>query len=524
MNSVDRRSLFKGSGLAAFALAGPLGGLMAEQAKASTNAQGAQTAPAASPYGPIAPVRDLATGLFLLQLPSGFSYRSMSWTNDLMSDGNRVNGAHDGMAVVRVGTGRNPDTFLIRNHELGGGRAMTVNGNPGAFFDNTTISGQSLAGGCTVLRVRGGQLVESYNTLGGTIVNCAGGKTLWNSWLSCEETTNGTANGLNQNHGYVFDVSTNPLQTVATPIRDMGRFSHEATATDPVTNYIYQTEDARNNAAFYRFKPNDTSRTYGSLSNGGVLQAAKVVGIDKANLLALAGTRPSDVAQVGQAFAIEWVTIPTPDSPPTTNNETGINNPDTGVRNVSGPFRQARDRGALRMSRGEGLWYHNGVIYITDTSFGYESSGNPPRAGRGLGCVWAYRPSTTNPDQGTLTLVYAAANRIAGNNPDNICVSPTGGILYMEDGSAVVDEFGAGNRVMGLTNAGLAYIFCKNNVQLSAANLAATGRTGQVNPGDYRGFEFCGGTFDPSGRTFYVNIQTPGITFAITGPWARGNL
>jgi len=522
--SVDRRGLFKGSGLAAFALSVPLAGLMEEQAKASVNGQGAQLNPAVSPYGPITPVRDLATGLFLLQLPRGFSYRSMSWTNDRMSDGNFVNSNHDGMAVVQVTGGRNPETLLIRNHELGAGRRMTVTGNPGAFYDNATVQGQGAAGGCTVLRVRNGQLVESFNTIGGTIVNCAGGKTLWNSWLTCEETTAGTEAGLSLAHGYVFDVSANPLQTVATPIRDMGRFSHEATASDPVTGFVYQTEDLRNNAGFYRFKPNDTSRTYGSLANGGTLQAAKVVGIDKANLIALAGLRGSDVAQDGQSFDIEWVNIPTPDSAPTTNTESGANNPDTGTRNVSGPFKQARDQGALRMSRGEGLWYHNGVVYITDTSFGYESSGNPPRAGRGLGCVWAYRPSLTNPELGTLTLIYAAANRIAGNNPDNICVSPTGGVLYMEDGSAVQDDFGIGNRVMGLTNAGLAYIFAKNNVILSPTDLATTGRTGNVAPGDYRGFEFCGGTFDPSGRTFYVNIQTPGITFAITGPWARGNL
>lgn len=524
--SVNRRGLFKNSGMAAFALSAPLAGLMESQAAAAVNGQGAQLDPAVSPYGPIAPVRDLATGLFLLQLPRGFSYRSFSWTNDRMSDGNFVNPAHDGMAVVQVTGGRTPETLLIRNHEVGAGRAMRVAGNPGAFYDNATVSGMNAGGGCTVLRVRNGQLVESYNAIGGTIVNCAGGTTLWNSWLTCEETTTTVTGGLN--HGYVFDVGVNPLTNTGTPIRDMGRFSHEATATDPVTGWIYETEDARNNAGFYRFKPNNTSRTFGSLLDGGTLQAARVVGIDKANLIALAGARPSDVAQVGQSFDIEWVTIPTPDSVPTTNTESGANNPDVGTRNVSGPFKQARDQGALRMSRGEGLWYHSGVVYITDTSFGYEEAPGGGqtvvRAGRGLGCVWAYRPNPLNPEVGTLTLVYAAANRIAGNNADNITVSPTGGILYFEDGSAVVDEFGAGNRIMGLNPSGLAYIFAKNNVQLTATDLARAGRTGNVATGDFRDREFCGGTFDPSGRVLYVNIQTPGITFAITGPWARGNL
>lgn len=43
-------------------------------------------------------------------------------------------------------------------------------------------------------------------------------------------------------------------------------------------------------------------------------------------------------------------------------------------------------------------------------------------------------------------------------------------------------------------------------------------------PGDYRGFEFCGACWDPTGRTLFVNVETPGITFAITGPWLRGPL
>ena len=53
---------------------------MANQAHAATNASGAQTAPVASPYGGIAPVADLNTGLHLLQLPKRFTYPSFSWT------------------------------------------------------------------------------------------------------------------------------------------------------------------------------------------------------------------------------------------------------------------------------------------------------------------------------------------------------------------------------------------------------------------------------------------------------------
>jgi secreted PhoX family phosphatase len=46
----------------------------------------------------------------------------------------------------------------------------------------------------------------------------------------------------------------------------------------------------------------------------------------------------------------------------------------------------------------------------------------------------------------------------------------------------------------------------------------------RVAAGDYRSRELCGACFDPTGDTLFVNLQIPGITFAIWGPWANGNL
>jgi uncharacterized protein len=36
--------------------------------------------------------------------------------------------------------------------------------------------------------------------------------------------------------------------------------------------------------------------------------------------------------------------------------------------------------------------------------------------------------------------------------------------------------------------------------------------------------EFAGATFSPDGRTLFFNIQTPGLTFAVWGPWSEGAL
>jgi len=166
------------------------------------------------------------------------------------------------------------------------------------------------------------------------------------------------------------------------------------------------------------------------------------------------------------------------------------------------------------MSRGEGIWHRDGKLYIVDTSAGTDDQGRP---GYGRGAVWVHDLATDR-----LTCLFASTDAQIANNPDNVTVSPRGGVVLCEDGGGVQDDYGFGERVLGLTPAGEAFIFAKNNVVFDDVQAAAAGK--KVSGGDYRNREFCGACFDPTGHFLFVNIQTPGITFAIWGPWARGAL
>ncbi|MBC7938204.1 MAG: DUF839 domain-containing protein, partial [Chitinophagaceae bacterium] len=133
------------------------------------------------------------------------------------------------------------------------------------------------------------------------------------------------------------------------------------------------------------------------------------------------------------------------------------------------------------------------------------------------GAVWELSLSTMR-----LRALFVSGNQTAGNNPDNVTVSPRGGVILCEDGGGSTDAFGTGSRLLGLNRDGEAYIFCKNNIELTAAQIGAAGKL--VAPGNYRDREFCGACFDPTGRVLFASVQTPGITVAIVGPWRRGNL
>lgn len=450
-----RRGFLKGGIASAATLAalGPLGALGARTAGAAP----LEKRDASPDYGPLRPAKDQTTGLELLLLPRGFEYLTFGWTGDVMTDGSPTPPGHDGMAAFRRTDGK---VAVVRNHELGGytGAFTRPAYDPAARGGTTTLTFDPDAG----------EFVESWGSLGGTIRNCAGGPTPWGSWLTCEETTEVASDGTR--HGYVFEVPHDG-QGDPRPLRQMGRFSHEAVAVDPGTGIVYLTEDATP-SGFYRYLPT----TPGKLHDGGELQMMVVETAD--------GTSYTTYTDgTGIEYRTSWVTIDNPDYAP------------GGTR----PALQGAAKGAAVFRRLEGAWWGNDRVYVVSTS------GGP----KGQGQVFEYDPRTES-----MRVLFASPDAAVLNNPDNICVSPRGGIVLCEDGSE-------GEYVHGLTTAGEIFPFALNSVVIPAGGVP--GKTAA--PGNYTGSEWCGSAFDPkNGNWLFVNAQSPGITFAITGPWSRGSL
>lgn len=499
--NASRRNMLKGSaGLAAVPFVSTFALMAARNAQAADCTRLATMA--ASPFGPVAPVADLTTGMPLLQLPAGFSYRTIGWQDDLMSDGVTCPARFDGMAVVQHRRdGRSTELVLVRNHEVGNFARKT--GAAPTYDSALNAAGLHAGGGTTTLVLRDGEVVDVRASLAGTMTNCAGGATPWGTWMSCEENTEDRTAVGGKKHGYVFEVDPDPARTTAQPLVQMGRFKHEAVAIDPTNNICYQTEDASPVSALYRFVPDNGGGYTGAYADGGRLYAARIKRIERSAAATLVDANATAFASpcVGDEYLLEWVELANPDAAPTTANVVGT------VRNVSGPFAQAWNAGCARMLRGEGIWYHGGRIYIVDTAAG------------GDGALWEL-----NPASGRIKCIYVSNNQLAGNNLDNITISPRGGIICCEDGGNSPDQFGNGSRLFGIDNQGSPFILAKNNLNFSAEQYAAAGKTLTAGNGSQLGSEFCGACFDPLGRTLFVNIQTPGITFAITGPWATGNL
>ena len=413
----------------------------------------------------------------LLDLPEGFSYQVISQSGETMDDGLLVPGQPDGMGCFAL----TPTTVaLVRNHELKGSKALHRNLGPGGFHHerlnlldaskayDTYKDGRPLPGGTTTLvyDLETRRTVRQHLSLAGTSTNCCGGHTPWGSWLTCEETIETPADAdVSKAHGWVFEVPANATGLVdPVPLKAMGRFDHEAVCIDPRTGVAYLTED-QGDGLFYRFIPT----VPGQLARGGRLQAMAFKGQPGAD----SSNHETRAWSVNDWREVEWIDM----------------------QDVEDPAGDLRKRGhaagAVKVARGEGIFWGADELYLTATS------GGPLRRGQILRYVPSPHEGGANEARtpGRIQLFVESTDLRTMNMGDNLCIAPWGHLIVCEDNYS--DE--VRNHIKGVTPDGRLYTIARN-----------------VFPGNS---EFAGAVFSPDGSVLFVNIMYPGVTFAIRGPW-----
>ena len=474
---LSRRGLLRGgaAGALGLAMAGSLGGL----------ARAGGAAAAAKPrsgvgYGPLVP--DPAGRL---SLPPRFHYNVVAETGVTRLESGEVSpDYYDGTAAfVRTGGG----SVLVANHEIR---------EPGSFEHGVPhVAGVTydpgVHGGTTTIEVDAdGNRVTEYVSLAGSSTNCAGGRTPWNTWLTCEETFEPV--GFTKRHGYVFEVD--PYDRSAnedpTPIVALGRFEHEAVAVDPDTGAIYETEDSNDpHGLLYRWTPPvDALLGKGVLRSlapdAGVLEAMQAYDSNGVLVLDLCvATEP------GTTYDVEWVTVPDRD-PEGTLDSPVIRRQFNGT--WGGATYTGRPGGNITRSRKlEGAWWGDGGAYVV-ASFARTSDGSTVQHD---GQVWFVDPLEDTIEL-KLRFAYTPADQDTDpDGPDNITVSPYGGVILAEDGEGR-------QHLVGATAAGETYFLARNEV------------------GDGSG-EMTGPTYSADKATLFANLFDPGHVYAITGPWRR---
>ena len=351
----------------------------------------------------------------IIDLHPSLRYRILSEKDSLMSDGFKVPGLADGMGSFLVDN----KIVLVRNHEIVPQHGMKV----GPFQDvdeQIALLGskhydKNAIGGTTnvVLDKDSKKVMKEYLSLSGTMQNCAGGVTPWNTWLSCEENVNIKRNA-KVPHGYVFEVDpSKPTLEAPTPLKKMGRFNHEAVAFDRFNN-AYLTED-RSDGLIYKFVPKIPQ----SLKEG-ELFALKVKDLKDAR------NWDHSIAKLNATHQIDWVKIEDYDPDEDTVRHEGIS------------------KGATVFARPEGIIADNESVYICCTSGGSLRKGQ------------IFKISTVSPKQSLAELWYEVQDNSSLNMPDNIVIAPWGDLIVCEDNS---DR----NRLWGLTASGTPYLIAQNS-------------------------------------------------------------
>lgn len=359
--------------------------------------------------------------------------------------------------VIAVGGERVPGTDYVWHPASDGAGTFATPDGGYILTSNSEVNGDDVSGGASAIvfgppgDVGVPPILDAYRILGQAVGtpsagNCAGGVTPWGTWFSAEE---------NAGARHVWECDPTGVNR-AIELPQLGTFAHEAAVVDPHTGIVYLTEDS-GDSRFFRWVP-DVTPSFGTrpdFANGRL----QVMGLEG----------PDETLGAGTAI---WIDVDADD--PTT----------------------YKAEGSTRFVRGEGIWYHERVVYWVASTFSQ---------------VFAYDTRTDTQE----ILHDPAVVGSAMNDADNLCVHPFTGDLFITEDAP--QSIGIDILVITAPDA-------DGNREVAPVVRAAAGQ--------HAGSEFTGPVFDPSGSRLYFASQrmaspsdptnaTAGVIYEVTGPFLR---